>query len=319
MAHTHWIRCFSRPGIQGMGFHDLGREITDEDQDCVRISIECGQPDTPPPESEEHRRSTIQGRERFITKGREANEQSLSWVTPLAAGWRIDLDGLCNTIPTLKQFEWFGGQVVVPPCYEVESKLAFLEYDYDVLVSLYIRPDMVNRDPHNLLARMTAIPSGRDMAYEYQRAMLEFLTVLFDSALDHPAYESPLHDGQQRVDIVFRNVAHRGFFDWLRMHYAAPYIFIECKNLTSQPANRELHQLLGRFSRERGKVGFLVCRELQAKKSFIERCRSSASDGQGFIIPLDDEDLGEMARTKDRSEDPLAFPLLSERFGALVK
>ena len=51
-------------------------------------------------------------------------------------------------------------------------------------------------------------------------------------------------------------------------------------------ANPELDQLAGRFSVQRGRVGFLCCRHFQNR---LESCRDTFTDGRGLILPLDDE------------------------------
>jgi hypothetical protein len=52
-------------------------------------------------------------------------------------------------------------------------------------------------------------------------------------------------------------------------NYRAPYIYVECKNYTGDPANPELGQLAGRVSNRRGQVGILFCRKLKDKELFI--------------------------------------------------
>jgi hypothetical protein len=80
---------------------------------------------------------------------------------------------------------------------------------------------------------------------------------------------------------------------------------IECKNYATEVANPEIDQLAGRFSVNRGKLGFLSCRTFEDRAVFIERCRDTFKDDRGLIIPLDDQTilrLLEMVQTGRRSE-----------------
>ena len=38
----------------------------------------------------------------------------------------------------------------------------------------------------------------------------------------------------------------------------------------------------------RGKVGFLCCREFENRDLFIQRCRDTFGDDRGLVLPLDD-------------------------------
>lgn len=166
-----------------------------------------------------------------------------------------------------------------------------------------------------LLEAVTAIPSGRDTATEYHRAIENFLTALFYPNLTSPQIEYPIHDGRKVIDISYANAASRGFFGWLAKHYPCAMIFIECKNYTSDPANPELNQLSGRFSPRRGQVGLLVCRGIEDKERMAARCRDTADDGRGYVLALDDGDLRELL---DQYQATGELALLRERFDALI-
>jgi hypothetical protein len=100
--------------------------------------------------------------------------------------------------------------------------------------------------------------------------------------------------------------------------YPAAHLFVECKNYGKEVGNPELDQLSGRFSPSRGQVGLLVCRSFQNKLLFMKRCIDTAKDLRGFVIALDDDDLGIL--TKVRRDEALFsdWKLLQDRFRALV-
>ncbi len=109
-----------------------------------------------------------------------------------------------------------------------------------------------------------------------------------------------------------------GFFAWLFQHYTAPHIFIECKNYGKEIGNPELDQLSGRFAPSRGQVGILLCRNIADPKTLMKRCRDTADDHRGFILPLDDESLEQVIREHLKETDQQRFTPLGEIFSKLV-
>jgi hypothetical protein len=173
-------------------------------------------------------------------------------------------------------------------------------------------------DWDGLLAAVTSVGAGKGGADEYHHAVQALLKALFHPDLALPERESRIHDGRKRIDITFANRAQNGFFAWVAKHQPAMYIVIECKNFVGDPANPELDQVSGRFSPSRGKVGLLLCRRFKDKELFLKRCRDTANDPGGFVMPLEDEDLAALVAAR-RDGDPLAiFRLLKDRWDRLV-
>jgi hypothetical protein len=56
----------------------------------------------------------------------------------------------------------------------------------------------------------------------------------------------------------------------------APYVTVECKNFTGDPANPELDQLIGRFTNVNGKLGVMAVRKLKNRPLFIARRNDAA-------------------------------------------
>ena len=174
--------------------------------------------------------------------------------------------------------------------------------------------------PHweTLLSDVTSIVPGAAGADAYHRAVERLLTALFYPALSFPKREQRIHEGRKRIDIVFVSTDNQGFFYWLGTHYSSSHIIIECKNYTGDPANPELDQISGRFSPNRGQVGLLVCRKFDDKSLFINRCRDTAQDGRGYVLPLDDSDLAHLVAARRDNDEPRVFLLLREIFDQLV-
>lgn len=169
-----------------------------------------------------------------------------------------------------------------------------------------------------LLNAVTSLPKGKDTAGQYEDAIEQLCTALFYPSLAHPSTQTRIHDGRKRIDITYVNLAVSGFFEWLSKHYTAPHIFVECKNYTGDVSNPELDQLSGRFSPSRGVVGLLVHRQLKDKAAFEARCRDTAKDNRGYILPLDDDDLEQMVEARKNDDRALIFALLKKKFDLLI-
>lgn len=141
--------------------------------------------------------------------------------------------------------------------------------------------------------RLQEISKGSDEAEDYHRFIVGALEFIFWPNLIYPRKETPIHGGRKRIDITYTNASKGGFF--YRVHtaheIASNMIMVECKNYSKDPANPELDQLSGRFSINRGKLGMLLYRDAKNYEQICKRCKDTASDGRGFILPLGDEQV----------------------------
>jgi hypothetical protein len=144
-----------------------------------------------------------------------------------------------------------------------------------------------------LIHQLKTIPAGSDSASMYHHFMKGCLEFLFFPALSHPQIESEIHEGRKRIDITFLNSDREGFFHRFPSitRRSAIQIIVECKNYSSDLGNPEVDQIAGRFAHHRGWLGLLVCRNNQDGERLIARCRDTAREDRGYILPLDDGDL----------------------------
>ena len=153
----------------------------------------------------------------------------------------------------------------------------------------------------HLIDRLQHIEPGSGDATNYHRTITGILEILFYPQLIYPDLEQEIHGRRKRIDIRFDNAATEGIFFRLsnNMGLPCPYIMMECKNYSSDPANPELDQLAGRFSPNRGRVGFLLCRTIDDMERFINRCIDTFRDDRGLIVPLTDDDVIDLLRNYD--------------------
>jgi hypothetical protein len=167
------------------------------------------------------------------------------------------------------------------------------ELGADSLSNLEITDFNIANVLHDMIENLRDLPSGHESASTYHNLVLGILEVIFYPHLIYPVKEREIHEGRKRIDITFDNASKVGIFNRLQenMHIPCRYFFIECKNYSRDIANPELDQISGRFSFNRGQVGFVVCRTIDDFPLFINRCRDTFRDGRGLIIPLVDSDL----------------------------
>lgn len=135
-----------------------------------------------------------------------------------------------------------------------------------------------------------------------------------------PMAEWDINGGRKRIDIIYMNDARSGFFQQRRDQEStgAAMVIVECKNYTKEINNPEIDQLLGRFDRNRGKFGMLLCRKVGNDERLLERCRDLAKSGSGYIIALTDEDLQEMLAEKSHGNDNKVEAVLVRKFRDLI-
>lgn len=172
-------------------------------------------------------------------------------------------------------------------------------------------PDLIQ----HLITELTSIEKGNADANRYHKLITGILEIIFYPFLIHPQLEHEIHEGRKRIDISFDNAAETGIFWRLHqsMNMSCQYIMIECKNYSSDPTNPELDQLSGRFSPNRGKVGFLLCREIQNLDLFINRCRDTYTDQRGLIVPITDEDIINLLTNYRELDNSYLEKFLSDR------
>jgi hypothetical protein len=182
--------------------------------------------------------------------------------------------------------------------------------------------DVPEPDYDRLLDDLRKIPAGNGGAPLYHRAAEKLLTALFYPHLANMRMEREIHEKRKRIDIAYDNLSPGGTFYWL-MQYRAVEIPVECKNYRTDPGNPELDQLAGRFSPHRGWVGILTCRKIYDKELFLKRCRDTAKDMRGYIIPLDDADLEELVRERKvvremKPRERMTYKIIRERMDVLI-
>lgn len=144
-----------------------------------------------------------------------------------------------------------------------------------------------------LINELPLVDRGNAAASQYHDFMVGVIEFIFYPNLIWPVKEDEINQGRKRIDMSYTNNAKDGFFFRRRLEprCGAVKVMVECKNYQKEMANPELDQLAGRFSPNRGRLGFLLGRSFDDRKRFIDRCRDTAQADNGFIIALVDADI----------------------------
>ena len=171
-----------------------------------------------------------------------------------------------------------------------------------------------------LINTLQRIAPGPAAAGEYHSFMIGVLSFLLFPGLIYPIKEHEIHAGRKRIDIRFTNAGDRGFFQSILQspQTRALSVPVECKNYSREIANPELDQITGRFGHTRGFFGMICCRSIDDKTKFIERCRDTALDSRGYVIPLDDEDIIRMLGAVSSDNRKAIEMFLRTRFDGLL-
>ncbi|TLQ38377.1 hypothetical protein FEZ33_11920 [Ruoffia tabacinasalis] len=155
-----------------------------------------------------------------------------------------------------------------------------------------------------LISGFQNINPGAAQANEYHDHVIATMTFLFCPDLINPVKEQEINSGRKRIDLVYDNAAEDGYFFNLSTVKDIPssYIFVECKNYNKTLSNPDFDQLNGRFSVNRGKMGFLVFRKSDDEESLIKRCSDYYKDNKNLIIPLQDSDFIEILKQLQNEE-----------------
>jgi hypothetical protein len=169
-----------------------------------------------------------------------------------------------------------------------------------------------------LLKAVVDLPRGKATATNYHRAIEALLTPLFQPSLVDPIIEKEIESGTMRVDLRYRNMP-QGFFRWFTEQFIkAPFIPFECKNYREDPVNPEIAQLASRLDSQKGRLGFLVCREIKDRGRFNRRCRSELDKNGNYIIGLDDGDLRALVAARKANDGSAFFKHMSDLVEALI-
>jgi hypothetical protein len=155
-----------------------------------------------------------------------------------------------------------------------------------------------------LQRRLVQIRPGRADWPAYQKLCGEILDYLFCPPLSAPISERTNEAENNRRDFILPNYSNGGFWAFLRDRYHADHIVVDAKNYTGEIKKAEVLQLANYLSLHGpGHFGIIVTRKGADSSALVTR-REQWTVYSKLILVLDDEDIKQMLKAKEASEDP---------------
>ncbi len=153
-----------------------------------------------------------------------------------------------------------------------------------------------------LIKELEACDPGKKMWSIYQDLIGRVLEHCFCPPLNPPLGESPDMSGVNRRDFVLANFAESGFWNSVRIRYAADYIVADAKNYVGKVKKREVLQMANYLKHfGTGLFGIIISRN-GGDASAIHTVREQWAHYQKMILILDDTHLVAMLNASARGD-----------------
>lgn len=154
-----------------------------------------------------------------------------------------------------------------------------------------------------LIRKLKEIEPGREQAKDFEALMEEIIPALFSPDLEAPHSQVANASRKGIVDLTLVIAASNGFWHHVQRHYGNLAVCFELKNKEALK-NSDFDQIAGRLNGRKGQFGVLVGRRI---KDFDEEAvRRWLNDGKA-VIALDDKDIVDMLRLKERGGSPSEY------------
>src|SRR3989338_7585265 len=153
------------------------------------------------------------------------------------------------------------------------------------------------------IEKIKSIPEGKDNAELYHRIVSHAIARVFRGSLRNMDLKTEIKDGVKIIDTIFTNCAKDGFFHNLKEEVKCNFPIVEVKNYTDDTKNPEIDQLNGRFNKNHGHFGILVCRNIKNEDAMYTRCSTVLPEHVIlFITDKDIFELLELSREQNSAE-----------------
>lgn len=166
---------------------------------------------------------------------------------------------------------------------------------------------LVIRPGDELIANIRAVPGGKPGARQFEITVLKALRYVFGDDLSGWSEQKVTRNGLSRYDVIARISSDHDVWRSIVAFFRSWYVVFEFKNYSNPVTQKEITStekyLYGGAMRM---VAFVVSRR-GASENALEMARGALREQGKLIINLSVDDVFEMVRMKDRSNDPNGF------------
>lgn len=165
-------------------------------------------------------------------------------------------------------------------------------------------PTPLDPRAQELIARLEALPPGRDTFREFEDLCVEILNYAFFPLLGVPSVQSRSEDGLDIRDAVFPIASDHAFWQEIKRTCTTRFMVAEFKNYSEGVRQREVESIQQYLYSKAMRMFGVLCSRNQPSDSALLARRRAWVEADKLILLLSDDELKDLVRAKSYGEDP---------------
>ena len=166
------------------------------------------------------------------------------------------------------------------------------------------QPAPLDPRAQELIARLEALPSGKETFRDFEDLCVEILNYAFFPQLGVPSIQSRSEDGLDIRDAVFPIAGDHAFWREIRRTCSTRFMVAEFKNFTNSVRQREVESIQQYLYTKAMRTFGVLCSRNQPSESALLARRRAWVEADKLILLLSDEELKDLVRAKSYGEKP---------------
>lgn len=166
------------------------------------------------------------------------------------------------------------------------------------------QPEQLDPRAQELIARLEAMPPGRETFRKYEDLCVEILNYAFFPQLGVPSVQSRSEDGLDIRDAVFPISGDQAFWQEIKRICSTRFMVAEFKNYSDSVRQREVESIQQYLYSKAMRMFGVLCSRSQPSESALLARRRAWVEADKLILLLSDEELKDLVRAKSYGEKP---------------